>query len=491
MLALVDVMAMSHESRTFSQVSDSLSDLSNTPALLRVRAGTAVTVLAACACVATARYLGAEWLTQTSLGLPMGVWVVALAGAWNGAARSLRERRRRAAGRVDHRGWTWPRSSLFSGVLRLGAGVVERACGILGIDAQGVASWHDSIAWPERPLRVGLAVEGEPANLIMHGPGAAGIEFVHCDADTRDESFDGVVMPAEGGVCVRTGATDARDAAWFDWGAERPLSYLSLFPVRIDPEQVTITDRSGVPMGSSAMLSQIVRAAALFSRSASRLSLHDRLNGRRPVGESRGRGALESLDGCMERMAEQIQTHTNPSELSPADRVACRAVSAWLATTGPIDQVKRLSLMECVAKLIGDEPETMLRLAAVRLASMEDESGIEAIVAGDRLLRERETHISSEQASMLSCELEHGPYSPMTLGRVAAGICLLCASSPTERLAYLRDDLLEDMRYSGWLVGRDTERALLIDVFRAIERSRRSEASRASGVAGSLGARAA
>lgn len=482
---------MSHESRTISPVSDALSDHANTPALLSARAGTAGTVLAACACVATARYLGADWLTETSLGLPMGAWIVVLAGAWNGAVRASRERRRRAAIRDIHRAWAWPNSPIISAIMKVGADVAERSCALLGVDAQNVAAWHDSIAWPQCPLRVGLAIDGEPANLIMHGPGAAGIEFVPCDADSGDQSLDALVLPAEGGVCVRTLATDARDAAWFDWGADRPLSYLSLFPVRIDPELVTITDQRGVPMGSSAMLSQIVRAAALFSRSAPRLSLHDRLTGRRPVGESRGRGQLESLDACMERMAEQIQTHTNPSELSPADRVACRAVSAWLATTGPIDQVRRLSLMECVAKLIGDEPETMLRLAAVRIASMEDEGGIEAIVAADKLLRQREAHISPEQASMLSCELEHGPYSPMTLGRVAAGICLLCATSPTERLAYLRDDLLEDMRYSGWLVGRDTERALLIDVFRAIERARRSESPRVSSSAGSQGAKAA
>lgn len=482
---------MSHDSRPSSRTSDSPTDQADTPALLSARAGTAGTVLAACACVATARYLGADWLNETSLGLPMGVWVVALAGAWNGAVRASRERRRRAARRTDHRGWTWPQSSLFSGLMKLGASIAERGCAIMGIDAAGVAAWHDSIAWPQRPLRVGLAIDGEPAKLITHGPGAAGIDFVHCRADCHDVSLDAVVLPAEGGLCVRTGATDARDAAWFDWGAERPLSYLSLFPVRIDPEFVTITDQRGVPTGSSAMLSQVVRAAALFSRSAGRLSLHDRLMGRRPVGESRGRGDLESLDACMERLAEQIQTHTNPAELSPADRVACRAVSAWLATTGPIDQAKRLALMECVAKLIAGEPETMLRLAAVRIASMEDEDGIEAIVAADKLLRQRETHVSSEQASMLSCELEHGPYSPMTLGRVAAGICLLCASSPTERLAYLRDDLLEDMRYSGWLVGRDTERALLIDVFRAIERARRSESPRASGAVNSSSAKAA
>lgn len=483
--------AMSHDSRTFSQVSDTFPDhgAAASPGLLSARAGAAGTVLTACACVATARYLGLDWLNEPSLGLPMGVWIVALAGAWNGAVQASRERRRRTALRRSHRGWTWPGSPFFSGLMNLGATIAERSCALLGIDAQGVSAWHDSIAWPQRPLRVGLAIDGEPASLIMHGPGAAGIEFVHADAD--DDSLDAVVLPAEGGVCIRTGTTDTRDAAWFDWGAERPLSYLSLFPVRIDPELITIADQRGVPMGSSAMLSQIVRAAAIFSRSASRLSLHNRLMGRRPLSDDRGRGDLESLDACMERLAEQIQTHTNPSELSPADRVACRAVSAWLATTGPIDQAKRASLMECVAKLIGDKPETMLRLAAVRIASMDDEGGIEAIIAADRLLRQRATHVSSEQASMLSCELEHGPYSPMTLGRVAAGICLLCASSPTERLAYLRDDLLEDMRYSGWLVGRDTERAVLIDVFRAIERARRSETPRSSGSASSSNAKAA
>ncbi|MBL8760423.1 MAG: hypothetical protein JNL50_03895 [Phycisphaerae bacterium] len=476
---------MSHDRRTFSRTSDPFPDHTDAPAshaaLLSARAGTAGTVLAACACVATARYLGFEWLTQTSLGLPMGVWVVALAGAWNGAVRASRARRLAAARNTDHRGWNWPDSPLFSGLLKFGARVAERASALLGFDAGAVAAWHDSIAWPQRPLRVGLAIDGEPANLITRGPGASGIEFVRRDAGDDDESLDAMVIPAEGGVRVRTRASGAHEAAWYDWGAERPLSYLSLFPVRIDPELVTIADPRGVPMGSSAMMSGIVRAAALFARSASRLSLHDRLMGRRPIGPSHGRGQLESLDACMERLAEQTQTHTNPSELSPADRVACRAVSAWLATTGPIDQARRLSLMESVAKLIADEPETMLRLGAVRIASMDDEGGIEAIVASDRLLRQRQTHVSPEQASMLSCELEHGPYSPMTLGRVAAGICLLCASSPTERLAYLRDDLLEDMRYSGWLVGRDTERAVLIDVFRAIERARRGESARVTG----------
>lgn len=469
---------MIQSSSTFSRASD--PNLDHGPERLTTHAGTAGTVLAACACVATARYLGFDWLAQTSLGLPMGAWIVALAGAWNGVVRASQERRRRAAIYSGQRGVSWPRSPLFSSALVACARGIERACELMGIDADRAASWHDSIAWPQRPLRVGLAVDGELATLITHGAGAVGVEFVRCDpgVDLPASSLDAVVGPAEGGIRIRSSVADGRDASWYDWGAERPLSYLSLFPVRFDPELVTITDQRGVPTGSSAMLSQLVRAAALFARSNDRLSLRDRFDGRRPLGETVGRGGLESLDACVERLAEQIQTHTNPAELAPADRVACRAVSAWLATTGPIDQARRLQLMECVAKLIGDEPETMLRLAAVRIASMEDEGGIEAIVAADRLLRDRQVHIAPDHASMLSCELEHGPYSPMTLGRVAAGICLLCSSSTTERLAYLRDDLLEDMRYSGWLVGRDTQRAVLIDVFRAIERSRRSDEAR-------------
>ena len=44
--------------------------------------------------------------------------------------------------------------------MKFDAGVAERSCALLGVDAQNVAAWHDSIAWPQCPLRVGLAIDG-------------------------------------------------------------------------------------------------------------------------------------------------------------------------------------------------------------------------------------------------------------------------------------------------------------------------------------------
>ena len=59
----------------------------------------------------------------------------------------------------------------------------------------------------------------------------------------------------------------------------------------------------------------------------------------------------------------------------------------------------------------------------------------------------------------------------MTLGRVAAGVCLVCATSAPERLPFIRTDFMDDVRYSAWLVGRDQDRAALYDVFRVVERA--------------------
>ena len=57
----------------------------------------------------------------------------------------------------------------------------------------------------------------------------------------------------------------------------------------------------------------------------------------------------------------------------------------------------------------------------------------------------------------------------MSVGRAAAGICLVCASTEPERVPFIRDDMLEEMAYARWLVGRDQDRGLLIRVFLEIQ----------------------
>ena len=68
-------------------------------------------------------------------------------------------------------------------------------------------------------------------------------------------------------------------------------------------------------------------------------------------------------------------------------------------------------------------------------------------------------------------EVECGLPGPLTLGRVAACVCLVCATSPAERVPFIRADFMDDARYSAWLVGRDQDRAVLYEVFRVMERT--------------------
>jgi len=46
------------------------------------------------------------------------------------------------------------------------------------------------------------------------------------------------------------------------------------------------------------------------------------------------------------------------------------------------------------------------------------------------------------------------------------------ASLASDKIPYFRDDVMDDARYSGWLVGRDQDRKFLLEVFDAIIRDR-------------------
>jgi len=158
---------------------------------------------------------------------------------------------------------------------------------------------------------------------------------------------------------------------------------------------------------------------------------------------------------------------------SPAWRAAARVASGWLAATdAPVDIETRRRLVDACVRVLPEEPEVLLRAAAMRFAAWEDRSALEALGRADRAIRSSEHRETIDQLPFLQSELEMGLPGPFTLGRVAAGICLVCATSPDERFWHIRGDVLDDMRYSAWLVGRDQDRAALVEVFRALERTR-------------------
>jgi hypothetical protein len=340
----------------------------------------------------------------------------------------------------------------------------------------------DESNWPSRPLRIGLVRPGSWANRLMNAPGTWEIEWLkipEARASTcRDHVLDAVVLPLEdNGLEVMVAESPDKDAAWFDWTRCCPLSYPAVFPARVDTARLTLSDAIG---DDPVVVKAVIETAALLSRHPARLSREDRVKGRRPFhgpwDEPRrahvAPPVTDALQHAMEVLAATIQT----CRVSEAAKAISRVLGAHLGTSPywPSDE-GRIAAMDACARITGDEPQTMLRLAAVRLGMGQDEAGLDAIERADRMLRDSQLVSATSQDAFIRAELEQGHPGPMTIGRLAAGICMLVSTMPASRVPYFRDDLLDDMRFSSLLIGRDQDRRLLMQVFRVLERVRRAE----------------
>ncbi|MCC6678982.1 MAG: hypothetical protein IT436_17795 [Phycisphaerales bacterium] len=460
-----------------------------------------------CALTATAHSLGASWLASPVMGMPAGVWLIGLGlGSPHALRAAAAAARRRARARELHAppAWIptsrrWPVSApgravadaITSGLSRAAdLAVRRRAPGL-----PTLAALHDRLPWPARPVRIALALDEARAAAIISAPGVIECELIRQpsaaaeDTEARElHRFDAIVQDGPAGLVVLTPEAPGHEASWYDWSDQRPLAYAGVFPMRVDCGRLSLSGLSMRSDRDAALARALIEAAAILSRSGHRLTLADRILGRRPVNELRCDGAPDArpvlardpAEACLKDLMFRVQSFDLTTAPTTAQRAAARLVSAWLSTRplGPdfdADMAARRRGIEAAAQVAGDEPEVMLRLAAVRFAAMDDDGGYDALWRADRILRDRQTLPGSDQFLFLQAELDMGPYGPMTLGRAAAGICLLCATTPVERIPYVRDDLIDDMRYSGWLVGRDQDRAMLLEVFRRIERIRRSE----------------
>ncbi|QYK47117.1 MAG: hypothetical protein KF838_10020 [Phycisphaeraceae bacterium] len=132
-------------------------------------------------------------------------------------------------------------------------------------------------------------------------------------------------------------------------------------------------------------------------------------------------------------------------------------------------------LWDLIARVAGDEPEVALREAASRFVLLDDAGGHAALIRADASLRLRDNPEQIDHTALLEWEIEHGESSDQAIGRLAAGVCLACATRDAHGIACMRDDLIDDMRHNAWLVDREQDQALILDVFRNIERLRRSQ----------------
>lgn len=458
---------------------------------LQARGYSAVALLSACGLVATAYWLGASWLADPVLGIPTGVWAtVVLFGVirW-GDSLVLDGAIRRALG-------------LASSGRNTGAGLVGRffsrcresackasqswsqarrkACRNLADRLDPERAVEDEIVWRPGPddeapiaisaepkraarregvrVRIGVACSGPvAAGLIRGGRSCPGVGWLRLEPgagtpqNARRMGFDAIAHDAsERGIVVST-FTDAEHALRpADWA--RPdgvATYASVFPTRYDPEQVTL----GHPRFEDPFEHEL--AAALASAAAGAVKAGDT-----------DADASSLFLNLRDVLVRGVLRQDSPAMLVPA----ARAVSGWFVCCERNASVEdRLEGVEAAARVLGDDPVVLMRLAAARFAAARDGEGHEALQQAFRLLMQRDDRVRADQYRFIQSEIEHADeHDPMVVGRLAAGMALIAASSEPGALHHLRGDIADDLDHAEWLVGRDQDKALILEALRRV-----------------------
>lgn len=462
-----------------------------------------IATLSGCALASTGYVLGATWLESPWLGLPLGLWLIAagIGGTHLWAVRApsqavgatVRVRPRRKL-QVPFRD-SFTKDNLIATVMEL-SGVPARSVDsarrkVIDLTEQA------GLKLTPRALRIGLDLSQRDFERVRSA-GASGlvpdlaIEWVRAeaglltDAPRQAMAFDALVRrePESRG---QAGGGDAhlflpehpnQPAAWYSWATPPTAGFGTTFPSRVDPAAVRLEGIDfAEPLHARLAADMIVAAATLAAHPARRPGgLRAALRGG-ALDESLSRAAAEvamiRLGGTLEDLLAAAKRRE--TALPAAARAAARVLSAWTTTwqphpgTPPIHH-ERHRLAQLACEFIPEEPEAFLRLGSTQIAAFEDAGAMASFAAAARMLRSSSATCETDQLAFVQAEITLGEPNGLTLGRVAAGLALLWATTPSESLAYLRDDVLDDLQHSGWLANREQDRKLLSDVIVALER---------------------
>ena len=468
--------------------------------------------LAACGVVITGHLLGVGWLSEAVLGVPAGLWFIGLLACLFSATarRGLASGLERVWGLFEHTaraselardadaeaiGW-WPRNRVaavcLDAVTRCAAMAVRIAwlpvwggeVSLAGDLRTRVEHWIEGLSLPTRPLRVGLCMPDDEAGALVEARGSTRVEWFRLgaweDAQSacRKHLFDAAVFhDGEGPVRVVTLERPGHTAGVVEWAdLVGELNFGKLFPSRVDPAAVVIegATRTRVREGAD-LLRALIESAATLARSGHRLTLPDRVLGRRatdvvdrPAGLSLWRSPRSMSTGVLTNLVRTAAVH---AEAWPeAAAIAADAGSGYFIAAPGLSPAERREGLLVAGESKAAGAAAALRLGAASIAALEDDEGMACLVRADTMLRGGTPPLEQlDHAAFLESELSHGSEDPMSVGRAAAGICLVCASTEPERVPFIRDDMLEEMAYARWLVGRDQDRGLLIRVFLEIQ----------------------
>lgn len=424
-------------------------------------------LVCSCALVSTGHVLGMTFLAETLLGVPAGLWLVGLcvfavhvAGVRSSVraeesrgdldvAPSLPELRASDAG--EH---TVPE--------RVVAGVLSRVAPSradtlrVGVDAPLADFESLQRALPEGSVgSIKVIFERAEAGLVKDGP-------VHA------RRYDALLRRGpEGGLHLFVPTQPDRPAAWADWGEPMMLGYPAMFPVRLDCARATLGPNELTSPSMASLAAHLAALAAGLGRSPARLpiakglkSLRGRasLPGQSAFVEAATRALASDLIACVNT---QASVGMNAASVPGLIRASARVLSALMTTQGGgMPVLERVKLLEACASGCADEPEVLLRLAAGQLGAEQREQGLSTLEAAASKLRAGEHVCDVDPLPYVLSEAELGAGDVLAIGRVAAGVTLACAAAPEDRVAYIREDLADDLRHASRRFS-DAEAALL------------------------------
>ena len=459
-----------------------------------------ISTLCGCALASTGYVLGATWLESPWLGLPLGLWLIGAgigathlwASRINPAAAARTQSRRRL--QVPFRE-SFSKDNLVATLMEL-SGVPARSVDsarrkVIDLSTQA------GLQLTPRAIRIGLDLSQRDFERLRSAgatglvPGLA-IEWVRAEAGLLTDAprhalaFDALLRrEPETRSQTSTAGGDAhlflpehpnQPAAWRDWSPPTELGYGTTFPSRVDAASIRLegldfTDPLHTRLAADLIVVATTLAAAPTRRpggfrSALRGGALDA-----DLARTASELAMIRLGGTLEDLVAAAKRRE--TSIPPAAQTAARALSAWCTTwqpqpgTPPIHH-ERHRLAQLAAGLLPDEAEAQLRLGAAQIAAFEDASALTSFAAAGRLLRRQNASCIADPLAFIQAEITLGEPGGLTLGRVAAGLCLLWATTPTASLAYLRDDVLDDLQHTGWLESREQDRKLLASVLQGL-----------------------
>ena len=424
-------------------------------------------ILASCALVGLSYWLGAAWLRDPVLGVPGGVWAVAVvfallrwgtmplgrgrsfelsrlvrpfrkipeigASGLNAVRHTTAEHLTRAARAIDTSSTVWTSEDGFvptgrattSGPRRVVVGV--SLTGAQGASIAALAGTRDSVRVRQFASGENFTEKLAQFNLhaLLHGGAGAG-------ATLRTLS---------------KGASATENAIESAGETDHPLGYATIFHGSAGPSNLALHDFDGSNQAHAALVFDL----AAFLGAVSSFGPADPCTAQQ----------ADALTGSLRRARA---TGAPVSLLHPA----AEALSNWCCAPGRIEHAPiRVRAGETAVSLLREDPAVALRLAGLRFSEAADSDAHAELDQARALMASRNWRPQPEAIlPFIESELAFDtPDDDYLVGRLASGIALL---AECENSGASCEDLIDDIRCAPALLQREQDAAMLIALVRSL-----------------------